>query len=593
MIVRDDSNDMTERSDDSKYKIERSDVSGQGAEEIGNFEERVESVVEYSSEEICRLSKSFPLLETYFNNPATLHVLAHLSAQELTQLAYVSVGFWHASNTPLLWKELLQRDFKLTEVERTRIVEGPNVADPMPPQHTLTSPLDARACASRAYYMHKLDGLKKRASWTREKCRGYKEKLKKDSSRARTESCLDFMLTRLFLPFMLASGLSCVLLLAMWIDGDLHISIFVCLSPFLVFLVYTLLCCAFTVCLLRRQTEEGGWLQSRGAVHFLYTVMFEENGRTAVVALAALLLLLVQVLVLGLKLGSHIAAALQWEVVLLPLWLLFLLALTTPFLGCIQIPNFILLFCLLWVPFFVLFICLSLKLKGMENNTKYRNLRLALIFIPFWVLEGCAMLGSLVALAEVVYRLRQDLRAYYSLVLEKAGAEAQGRVAIEIDRCLCNYTTEANLHCPAATPGAFALVWGLLLPLVISQSLASALDDGAGGISALDIAAPLLFLLTAFFLGAAAFSCSHITEFQVSSESLGMLVVMSDIAFAVCVCCSNTAINSCWRGQALPPYLKYKHKFANDFESSSRSWPWIVWGCYVLTGQLIHTLTWW
>ena len=56
------------------------------------------------------------------------------------------------------------------------------------------------------------------------------------------------------------------------------------------------------------------------------------------------------------------------------------------------------------------------------------------------------------------------------------------------------------------------------MPIVIAQSLVAALDDGTNDISSQDIVAPLLFLLTFFFILALILSCVHITEFQVSGR---------------------------------------------------------------------------
>ena len=64
--------------------------------------------------------------------------------------------------------------------------------------------------------------------------------------------------------------------------------------------------------------------------------------------------------------------------------------------------------------------------------------------------------------------------------------------------------------------GVFAAVWGLLAPIVISQGLVCALDDGASGITSQDVVAPLLFLLGFFFIISLIISCSYITNFQVS-----------------------------------------------------------------------------
>lgn len=92
------------------------------------------------------------------------------------------------------------------------------------------------------------------------------------------------------------------------------------------------------------------------------------------------------------------------------------------------------------------------------------------------------MLGSLGALIEIIYRLRRDLSGYFALISERLGV--------------------------------FATVWGLLSPLVISQALASALDDGHGNISAQDIMAPILSMLGLFFVVSVLVSCTHVSKLQ-------------------------------------------------------------------------------
>lgn len=391
----------------------------------------------YTEAELLLLSNTFPLLQSYVNNPLTLIILTYLSALELVQLAPVSHGFSHVSNTPLLWKALLRRDFKLTSAETTALADEVNVK---PLLFHDSSENKEKECtsvisASRDYYEHKWKGMKRRVAVARSQCHSYKLELSEDTKRARVECCLDFTLLRFFIPFLLASIFSSMLLVAMWIDGNLSTNVFVCLSPLLAFLIYMFICSCIHYYLYKKQSDGdegdsflgGLWMHSRGVLRFLYVDVFEEDNRAVVVCFAAMVLLLAQILLLGFKLSEeditsvHSQNILQWELVFLPTWLIFLLVLIAPCLGCINMPVFIASFVILWIPFFILFVCLSLKLKGMENNTKDRNLRLALILIPFWIYEGGVMLGALLSVVEICFRLRRNLCAYFSLVLERLG----------------------------------------------------------------------------------------------------------------------------------------------------------------------------
>jgi hypothetical protein len=267
------------------------------------------------------------------------------------------------------------------------------------------------------------------------KSEGHRREARVDRKRMTIECLLDFSLLRLFIPFLLASLFSSMLLVALWIDGTVSGNICVCLSPFLGFLLYVMICSGINLFLYKNQSYNDDdhsvlgplWTHVRGPIHFMYIQVFEEHNMSVVVSLVALILLLAQILLLGFKLSEdevtsdHVKNILQWELVFSPLWLLFLLVLMSPCLGCMSISLFAIIFVFVWIPFFILFVCLSLKLKGMERNTKTRNLRLALILIPFWIMEGGAMLGSLLALSEIVYRLRRDLRAYFSLIVERLG----------------------------------------------------------------------------------------------------------------------------------------------------------------------------
>ena len=195
----------------------------------------------YTESDIVVLSKTFPLLQSYLNNPCVLLILEYLTAVELIQIASVSRGFRHTSDTPMLWKECLRRDFKLKSNEEV-VINGENDIKSLP---ILKPPLCKQSdiendvipiTASKAYYVYKWKGLNSRIDVARNRCDEFKKELKYDKSKMKLECCLDFTLVRVFVPFLLASTFTTMLLIAMWIDGNLATNVFVCFSPFLAFL---------------------------------------------------------------------------------------------------------------------------------------------------------------------------------------------------------------------------------------------------------------------------------------------------------------------------------------------------------------------
>ena len=64
---------------------------------------------------------------------------------------------------------------------------------------------------------------------------------------------------------------------------------------------------------------------------------------------------------------------------------------------------------LVWIPFLLILVFLTLKLNSGDHNTgeNYANMRLALIFLPFWIVEGIVMLVALGMLIFSVVRHRQ------------------------------------------------------------------------------------------------------------------------------------------------------------------------------------------
>ena len=408
------SNEVEERSARSKMTEEN------------EFEEKIS----YSPEDIPSLAVTFPHLPSYFNNPCTLKIFEYLSAEELVQISSVSRGFCNTSMTPMLWKELLTRDFRLTPSEVSTLDQEPIIFGSPLSNRLLSRKTENRTSlsASRECYLHRLRGLKSRVAIARDRCEEYGSDLVLDSKKAVMEIIIDMLLLRSFMPLVLASFFASILLVAMWVDGSMKASIYFGLLPLFICIFYVLFCILLNALLYTKREESGTvlgkfWANVRGPIQYMYVEVFEENNISVVVSVVALLLLLAQMVMLGFKLGgeSSITFNMEWEMVFIPTWLLFALSLISPCIGCIGMSLFVVLFIFLWIPFFVFFLCLSLKLKGIENHSKFANMRLSLILMPFWILEGAAMLGSLGALIEIIYRLRRDLSGYFALISERLG----------------------------------------------------------------------------------------------------------------------------------------------------------------------------
>jgi hypothetical protein len=231
------------------------------------------------------------------------------------------------------------------------------------------------------------------------------------------ERFLDLTSIRIYLPLPAASIFSTLLLIGLRVDGD-SLPVWVCLSPLLFFLVYT-----FFVSLIAYITYgyrhhsssliRSLWTNLRGPIQTFYTQVIQESKAAARVALLACLLFLFQIVMFGLKtsrsLGQPFHEKLDWGIVFLPLWLLFCLYLTIPLLECARgnLGPFFVTFGLLWIPLFILFVILTVKLNGIDDGTHDRKIKISLILIPFWILEGIIMTASLGGLVNGIHRYRQ------------------------------------------------------------------------------------------------------------------------------------------------------------------------------------------
>eukprot|EP01031_Cornospumella_fuschlensis_P030043 gene30043-36286_t len=228
------------------------------------------------------------------------------------------------------------------------------------------------------------------------------------------------------------------------------------------------------------------WPHVRGPLPSMYKSGMGESCAILSLCMFLLLCLLVQLGLLVVKLSLYIPRSfrneLSWSLVFLPVWIFFILFWA---IQCtkyrLEAPVFIGTLIMFWMPFLVLFVCLTIKLE--YNNDGKGAIRLAYMLIPFYVIEGLFMLWSAMALVIAYSRLRRGF----------------------LDR----------IHEHVAV---FLMCWGVFSPLVAFQSLLCARDDaqmqGRSGPTATEVVSPLLVVVGLFCLSATMVSGAYKTAFQ-------------------------------------------------------------------------------
>lgn len=243
----------------------------------------------------------------------------------------------------------------------------------------------------------------------------FMSELQRQDRVATLEHILDLTQARLVIPLLVISAFVSIVLFCQRVDGAIDVSYWVCAAPILSGVGYTAGCLYVTKVIYKHQYKtshllRGLWTNFRGPVVYFFRKVCGESIQALYATAAVAVLCLLQVLLVAVKISSltpdDVNAHLPWAVVFLPLWILFALFCAAPLFSRyrLDLPVFFLVAVFLWVPFLVFFVGLAVKLTGQEHDSRSRNIRLALIMMPFWVIEGAVLLSSLVFLVVGAYR---------------------------------------------------------------------------------------------------------------------------------------------------------------------------------------------
>ena len=94
----------------------------------------------------------------------------------------------------------------------------------------------------------------------------------------------------------------------------------------------------------------------------------------------------------------------NWGIIFIPVWVMLISYCTTPCMNVIDdFGSFMAGVILGWIPITIISVCLTMKLDSFDHvishtqassSYSYTNMKLALIFIPLWVIEGLVMVLS-------------------------------------------------------------------------------------------------------------------------------------------------------------------------------------------------------
>jgi hypothetical protein len=344
-----------------------------------------------------------------------MNILIYLNAEDLASLSVTNKYFRRLSQSTLLWNVLYRRDFVLEDpMEQSETASQISLRPTLHSLITTHTGASHAAAFTKAMYARRYNEYHQRIARAKEEDQDAEMEAKRSREVSFLEGLLDFTQLRIFAAIFLGSIFLTIVLVCQRIDG-LRIAYWMCFLPLLISLAYT-----FASYFLLRSIRgnkystthflRGLWNNVAGPFVTIVKEADNASGRLVHVIGVVLALCLLQVLLVAAKLSPstphHIRHHyLHWSVVFLPVWLSAVLYCVSPLLvPRLNMEIFVGVTIMLFVPFMIFFACLTAKLTGQENHTNRGRIRLALVLIPFWVLEGLSLVGSLGFLITGVYK---------------------------------------------------------------------------------------------------------------------------------------------------------------------------------------------
>jgi hypothetical protein len=246
----------------------------------------------------------------------------------------------------------------------------------------------------------------------------FQTELLRAARRRNVEDALDYTQLRAVAPLCLMALFLSITLFCQKVDG-LDVSYWVCCIPIFISLGYFAVCVLFVKYVHYRREDASSifyqcWTDFSGPIVFFVRKVLHKSPTMIALTFACTVLSILQVALIAVKLSKFtpldVQHGLSWGWVFLPVWCLFSMFCALPASRVVrqEIGIFVSVLLLVWIPFFIFFVCLTVKLYAQEYHSgNHENLGLVFIFIPFWIIEGIAMLAALLFLAYGIYQWRR------------------------------------------------------------------------------------------------------------------------------------------------------------------------------------------
>jgi hypothetical protein len=320
------------------------------------------------------------------------HILVYLSAKDLVILSGTCKYFRKMNKNSFLWETLNKIDFVdvVTDQESSLSIRDIDVRN-----------------STQSIYMHRYIECKDRLTRSKDD----KRQLAIDVRRLDRIRCIEFGLdlihVRLLPPMVFSSVFISLILYCRKVDG-LNIPYWACAAPIFSTLLLVSLSSCSVYYLKNKQFEtkslfEGMYSNLRGPIPYFLSDILHGSRSGFIWFNIAMISLSIQLALVVVKLSPNIPTSfltrLSWGMVFIPIWLVFFCFCCSPLTRFrMEISFFIPALIFIWIPMFILFVCVAVKLDHVQN------IRMAYIFIPFFIIEGAIMIGSLGIFLVDLYR---------------------------------------------------------------------------------------------------------------------------------------------------------------------------------------------
>jgi hypothetical protein len=349
----------------------------------------------------------FHIIDGVLEDVLVGNLLIYLNAEDVTQFSMVSKAFLRICSSNHLWNAMYRRDFFVDEFPDQQSETASQISIRPTLHSAVTFQTAAPTLFTKLLYVRRHREYFERIEAAKEDHAQTDMEAVRSARALLIENILDFSQARFIAPLVVGCIFLTIVLVAQKIDG-LDIEYWMCFIPILVALLYIIVSCrVLQLVYINRHSEQSMfynmWSNFRGPLVFIFDEIIVESSKVVQYFMFLVVLAVLQVMLVATKLSSatpdSIRSNLAWAVVFIPIWLLCVLHFVLPFLYSVNPGAYISCTTVLFMPACIFMACLAAKLQAQEDHGGSGKIRLAVVLLPFWLVEGVALMSCLMLIA--------------------------------------------------------------------------------------------------------------------------------------------------------------------------------------------------